>query len=199
MKVAMDVSVSERATLALAKYDMTFDANPQGMQPTKMMPADISGGKLNTFVKPQPTNGIIENWKNTPKATAFGDFNTSWKSEICMVDPIPNMINWSNGIINILNFISPYPMNGVGNCNVKTTAATIHKVNEKPFNDSLVWVDRAINATPTIHKIPAKEESEKISPRIIMAAPEMDNNLKLFFIIGFAVFVRTDTRHFFKR
>ena len=67
-----------------------------------------------------------------------------------------------------------------------------------PFNDSLVWVDRAINATPTIHKIPAKEESEKISPRIIMAAPEMDNNLKLFFIIGFAVFAWTDARHFFK-
>ena len=64
MKVAMDVSVSERATLALAKYDMTFDANPQGMQPTKMMPADISDGKVKTFVRPHPTSGIIENWKN---------------------------------------------------------------------------------------------------------------------------------------
>jgi hypothetical protein len=46
--------------------------------------------------------------------------------------------------------------------------------------------------------MPAQEESEKISPRSIMAAPEMDNNLKLFFIIGFAVFVRTDARHFFE-
>ena len=64
MKVAMDVSVSERATLALAKYDMTFEANPQGMQPTKMMPADISDGKVKTFVRPHPTSGIIENWKN---------------------------------------------------------------------------------------------------------------------------------------
>jgi len=168
------------------------------MQPTKMMPADISGGKLNTFVKPQPTNGMMENWKNTPKATAFGDFNTSWKSEICMVDPMPNMINCSNGIINILNFTSPKPMKGVGNCSVKTTAAMIHRVNEKPFNDSLVWVERAISATPMIHKIPAQEVSEKISPIIIMVAPEMDNNLKLFFIIGFAVFMRTNARHFFK-
>jgi hypothetical protein len=33
---------------------------------------------------------------------------------------------------------------------------------------------------------------------VIMVAPEMDNNLKLFFIIGFAVFMRTDARHFFK-
>ena len=74
----------------------------------------------------------------------------------------------------------------------------IHSVNEKPFNDSLVWVERAINATPMIHKIPAQEESENMSPRIMMDAPEMDSKLKLFFIIGFAVFVRTDARHFFE-
>ena len=89
-------------------------------------------------------------------------------------------------------------MNGAGNCNVNTTAAMIHSVNEKPFNDSLVWVEMAISATPIIHKIPAQEVSEKISPRIMIDAPEMDNNLKLFFIIGFAVFMRTDARHFFK-
>ena len=89
-------------------------------------------------------------------------------------------------------------MNGVGNCNVNTTAAIIHKVNEKPFNDSLVWVEMAISATPMIHKIPAQEVSEKISPISIMVAPEMDNNLKLFFIIGFTVFMWTYARHFFK-
>ena len=89
-------------------------------------------------------------------------------------------------------------MKGVGNCNVKTTAAIIHKVNEKPFNDSLVWVERAINATPIIHKIPAQDASEKSKPISIIEAPEMDNNLKLFFIIGFTVFMRTDARHFFK-
>lgn len=194
----MDVSVRESATLALAKYDMTFEANPQGMQPTKMMPADISGGKLKTFVRLQPTSGIIENWKNTPKATAFGDLNTSWKSEICMVEPIPNMINWSNGIINILNLVSPYPMKGSGNCKVKTTAAMIHKVNENPLRDSLVCVEKAISAMPMIHKIPAQDASEKSKPISIIDAPEMDNNLKLFFIIGFAVFVWADARHFFK-
>lgn len=89
-------------------------------------------------------------------------------------------------------------MNGAGNCNVNTTAAMIHSVNEKPFNDSLVWVEMAISATPMIHKIPAQEVSEKISPISIMVAPEMDNNLKLFFIIGFAVFMWTYARHFFK-
>jgi len=165
---------------------MTFEANPQGMQPTNMIPADISDGKLKTFVRLHPTNGMMENWKNTPKATAFGDFKTSWKSEICMVDPIPNIISWSNGIINILNFISPYPTNGVGNCKVKTTAATIHKVNENPFRDSLVCEDKAMSDIPMIHRIPAQEESEKRSPIRMIEAPEMDNNLKLFFIvIGF--------------
>ncbi len=89
-------------------------------------------------------------------------------------------------------------MNGAGNCNVNTTAAMIHKVNEKPFNDSLVWVEMAISATPIIHKIPAQEVSEKISPRIMIDAPEIDNNLNLFFIIGFAVFMWTYARHFFK-
>ena len=89
-------------------------------------------------------------------------------------------------------------MNGAGNCNVNTTAAMIQSVNEKPFNDSLVWVEMAMSATPIIHKIPAQDVSEKISPMVIMVAPEMDNNLKLFFIIGFAVFMWTYARHFFK-
>ena len=90
-------------------------------------------------------------------------------------------------------------MKGVGNCSVKTTAATIHKVNEKPFNDSLVCVDSAISAMPMIHKIPAQDASEKSKPISIIEAPEMDKNLKLFFIvIGFTVFMRTDARHFFK-
>ena len=90
-------------------------------------------------------------------------------------------------------------MNGAGNCKVKTTAAMIHRVNEKPFRDSFVCVEIAISAMPMIHRIPAQAASEKINPRRMIEAPEMDNNLKLFFIIiGFAVFMRTDARHFFK-
>jgi hypothetical protein len=50
-----------------------------------------------------------------------------------------------------------------------------------------------------IHKIPAQDASEKSKPISIIEAPEMDKNLKLFFIvIGFTVFMRTDARHFFK-
>jgi hypothetical protein len=82
---------------------------------------------------------------------------------------------WDN---HILNFVSPYPMKGVGNCKVKTTAAMIHKVNEKPFRDSFAWVDKAISAKPMIHKIPAQDVSEKSKPMVIINAPEMDNNLK---------------------
>ena len=86
-------------------------------------------------------------------------------------------------------------MNGVGNCKVKTTAATIQKVNENPFRDSFMCVDKAISATPMIHKKEAHEASEKNSPRSNMETPEMDNRLKLFFIkIGFAVFMRTEQR-----
>jgi hypothetical protein len=107
-----------------------------------------------------------------------------------MVEPIPNMINWSKGIINILNFTSPYPINGVGNCSVKTTAAIIHKVNEKPRKDSLVWVAIAMRATPKIPKIPAQELSENSIPSKIKTVPEMDRSLKLFFmVIGFTVFM----------
>ena len=77
-------------------------------------------------------------------------------------------------------------MNGSGNCKVKITAAMIHKVNENPFSDSLVCEDKAMSDIPMIHRIPAQEESEKRSPIRMIEAPEMDNNLKLFFIvIGF--------------
>ena len=75
--VATEVKVSESATLALAKYDMTLDAKPQGIQATKIIPAEISGGKVKIFVMDQPTKGMIEKWKNTPSATAFGDLKTS--------------------------------------------------------------------------------------------------------------------------
>ena len=60
IKVATEVNVNESATLALAKYDMTLDARPQGIQATKMIPAEISGGKVKIFVMLQPTTGMME-------------------------------------------------------------------------------------------------------------------------------------------
>jgi len=60
-KVAMDVSVNDRATLALAMYDITFEAKPQGIQPTNIIPAAISGGNVKILVKPNPTNGMMVN------------------------------------------------------------------------------------------------------------------------------------------
>ena len=46
INVATAVSVTESATFALAMYDITFDASPLGQQPTKIIPAAISLGKL---------------------------------------------------------------------------------------------------------------------------------------------------------
>ena len=74
-------------------------------------------------------------------------------------------------------------MNGAGNCKVRITAAIIHKVNEKPFNDSLKWVDRAMSATPRTPVIPAHEEAEKRRLISSKPAPEIEKMLKLFFIV----------------
>ena len=57
----MEVIVMESATLALAIYAITFEANPLGEQPIKMMPAAISSGKLKIEAIVKPKIGIIAN------------------------------------------------------------------------------------------------------------------------------------------
>ena len=60
-KVAQAVKVTDKARFALAKNDITLDASPLGEEPTKMIPAAISGGKLNSIASETPMIGIIEN------------------------------------------------------------------------------------------------------------------------------------------
>ena len=53
------VSVTDKAKLAFAKYDMTLDAKPLGQLPIRITPAAISGGKENTLVSDHPAIGIM--------------------------------------------------------------------------------------------------------------------------------------------
>src|SRR5688500_1228165 len=57
-KVATAVRVMDKAKFALARYDITFDAIPQGMLPINTTPAATSGGKLNNDASIKPINGI---------------------------------------------------------------------------------------------------------------------------------------------
>ncbi len=59
--VANEVMVIDKATLALAIYDITLEAKPLGEQPTKITPAAISGGKLKLLAIAKPRKGIIVN------------------------------------------------------------------------------------------------------------------------------------------
>ena len=60
-KVAIAVRVSDKAKFDLEMNDITLEAKPLGEQPTKMIPAAISGGRLEAQAKPKPTKGIMVN------------------------------------------------------------------------------------------------------------------------------------------
>ena len=60
-KVAMAVRVTDNARLALAMKDITFDAKPLGEEPTKMIPAAISGGNPKDEAIEIPIIGMIVN------------------------------------------------------------------------------------------------------------------------------------------
>ena len=51
--------VTARARFAFARSDITFEANPLGTHPTRIIPAAISGGKLNIRVIAKAINGMI--------------------------------------------------------------------------------------------------------------------------------------------
>ena len=48
----------DKGKLALAMYDITFDARPLEQEPISTMPAAISGGNPSDFASANPTNGI---------------------------------------------------------------------------------------------------------------------------------------------
>ena len=58
-KVEIAPIVTARARLALAIYDITFEASPLGTHPIRIIPALISGVKLKMLAMPKPTSGII--------------------------------------------------------------------------------------------------------------------------------------------
>ena len=86
---------------------MTFDAKPLGEQPTKMIPAAISGGRPDATAKPKPTIGMIENWQIKPINMPLGILPTRTKSCTLMDVPIPNMMIINKGTINDLRSTPP--------------------------------------------------------------------------------------------
>src|SRR5688500_19364602 len=82
IKVARAVSVTDSATFARAKYDITLDASPLGQLLINITPAAISGGNVNTFVNAQPVKGMMVYWQTIPTTTPFGICMTRAKSFI---------------------------------------------------------------------------------------------------------------------
>ena len=106
-KVATAVRVSDKAKFDLEIKDITFEASPLGEQPTKIIPACISGGKFVKEANVYPTIGIIVNWQITPINTPFGIFMMPTKSLNCMEQPIPNMMIINNGTMSPLRSKPP--------------------------------------------------------------------------------------------
>ena len=84
--------VTESATLAFAKYTITFEAVPPGQLATKIRPTAKKGGRSKRIAKIQPKKGITVNCKKTPKTTHFGVLSTWLKSLHWRVSPMPNII-----------------------------------------------------------------------------------------------------------
>src|SRR5690606_2876247 len=98
-KVVTDVMATDKAKSPRAKKVMTFDAVPPGQQPTKITPTATSGGSASTVANTQASAGIIMNCPKTPINTVMGRRNTSAKSALDKVSPIPNIISPSKGTI----------------------------------------------------------------------------------------------------
>ena len=96
------VMVIDKATLALAKKAITFEAVPPAQQPTTIKPAASSAGKAIILAIIKAANGIIVNCRTTPIAMALGEVNTRLKSAALKVRPIKNIINDSKGTIKLL-------------------------------------------------------------------------------------------------
>ena len=69
-----------------------FEAVPPGVQPTRMTPAAMSGGRFNTQLTNTAIAGMATYWAATPSSTGRGLVSTSWKSLGFRVSPMANMI-----------------------------------------------------------------------------------------------------------
>ena len=79
-KVAIEVSVIDRARFAFARYEITLAATAFGAHPIRIIPAAISGVKPLMVANPNPSKGMIIKWLETPTRTPLGDLNTPIKS-----------------------------------------------------------------------------------------------------------------------
>ena len=72
-------------------------ASPLGEEPTRMIPAAISGGNPKVVAMAKPTMGMMVNWQTSPMRTPLGILITPAKSRKLIWDPIPNMMICNRG------------------------------------------------------------------------------------------------------
>ena len=82
---------TESATSPPAIYVITLLAVPPGQQPTRITPSASSVGSFKIIQRVQAISGMIVYCDTNPISTSFGLENTTLKSSIRIVSPIPNI------------------------------------------------------------------------------------------------------------
>ena len=82
---------TESATSPPAIYVITLLAVPPGQQPTMITPSANSVGSFKIIQRVQAISGMIVYCDTNPISTSFGLENTTLKSSIRIVSPIPNI------------------------------------------------------------------------------------------------------------
>ena len=82
---------TESATSPPAIYVITLLAVPPGQQPTRITPSASSVGSFKIIQRVQAISGMIVYCDTNPITTSFGLENTTLKSSIRIVSPIPNI------------------------------------------------------------------------------------------------------------
>ena len=92
------VMITESATSAFAIKLMTLLAVLPGAHPTRINPAENSGGSELYLASLEANRGIIVNWDTNPSNTNCGCKNTLLKSSAVRVMPINVMVTTSAGV-----------------------------------------------------------------------------------------------------
>ena len=90
-KVAMVVSVTEKATAPPARKTITLLAIAPGAQPTIITPSASSGGKPASHAAAAPSKGIMLYWLSTPTKMGFGIFKVVFNSSGFNTTPKANI------------------------------------------------------------------------------------------------------------
>ena len=86
------VMVTDKATSARAKKEITFEAVPPGQQETRIKPVASGVGRSNKMARLHPSNGISVYWSAIPGRTIRRSEEILLKSTKPMVMPILSMI-----------------------------------------------------------------------------------------------------------